>query len=106
MLRDLYQNPSDDRDRMQQFFLILDLLQQADLSRVSAPSKAAILFFSAYAGLYHAIWNGFFEVLQVMGEQATALSAGIDPTVGAFTTGMIDQITQAAQVAQNGPDAG
>ena len=68
ILSDLYHNPSDDLDRMSQFFLILDLIQNADLSRVKAPSKAAILFFSAYAGLYHAIWNGFFEVLQVMGE--------------------------------------
>ena len=101
LLSDLYQNPSNDIDRMKLFFLVLDLIQNADISRVNAPSKAAILFFSAYAGLYHAIWNGFFEVLCTMSEHANGLAAEIDPAVEEFTASMIEQITQAAQEMQN-----
>ena len=43
--------------------------------------------------------------MQVMSEQATTLSDGIDPTVGDFTTSMIEQITKAAQEVESRPDS-
>ena len=66
VLNDLYMNPSDDVERMKMFFLILEQLQRADISRVKSQSKTHVLFYSAYAGLYHAVWNGFYEILLVM----------------------------------------
>ena len=68
VLSDLYMNPSNDVNRMKLFFLILDELQRADISRVKSQSKAHVLFYSAYAGLYHAVWNGFYEILLVMAQ--------------------------------------
>ena len=106
VLTDLYMNPPSDVDAMKMFFKILDQLQRADISRVKSPSKVHILFYSAYAGLYHAVWNGFYEILLVMVQQANELSQGIDGSVPFFTQTIIDQITRAAEKMQATKDQG
>jgi hypothetical protein len=54
-------------------------MQQTSLERVPPTKKAKLLFFSAFAGIFKAIWHGFYEILVSMTNHVSKNYGMFDP---------------------------
>jgi hypothetical protein len=50
------------------------MIQQASLNAVPHAIKEKVIFYSAYAGIFKAIWHGFYEVLVAMINHSQSLT--------------------------------